>query len=121
MRKPVNGAQPFDDAMFQRLVLMRVEGSLFVRDGPGDPRPNIVDRLIETILVERERVAAKIPLLSLDAHERPCLLAALEATGWSVYAAARLLKIGKTTMYRKMEKHCLIRPPGVKRARGNPR
>ena len=47
--------------------------------------------------------------LSLDAYERAALLRALEESGGDVAAAARLLGIGRSTLYRKLTKHELRR------------
>ena len=43
--------------------------------------------------------------ISLDAYERLCLLRALEETGGDRLAAARLLEVGKSTLYRKLKRH----------------
>ena len=43
--------------------------------------------------------------ISLDAYERLCLLRALEETGGDRLAAAKLLGVGKSTLYRKLKRH----------------
>ena len=43
--------------------------------------------------------------ISLEAFERKALLRALEETGGDKLAAARLLKIGKSTLYRKLKRY----------------
>ncbi len=43
--------------------------------------------------------------LSLEAYERQCLLDTLQVTGWDKLKAAKLLKIGKSTLYRKLKKY----------------
>jgi len=48
------------------------------------------------------REAAPAPEeLSFEAYQRACLVRALEQTGGDKLAAARLLKVGKSTLYRK--------------------
>ncbi len=54
------------------------------------------------------REVSNLPL-SLDAYERAALLRALEEAGGDVAAAARLLGIGRSTLYRKLTKHDLRR------------
>lgn len=48
--------------------------------------------------------------MSLEAYEKACVVRALRETDGDKMAAARLLKIGKSTLYRKIDKHGL-RPP----------
>jgi two-component system response regulator HydG len=43
--------------------------------------------------------------LNLKSYERQCLLAALSETGGDKLAAARLLQVGKSTLYRKLKLH----------------
>ena len=43
--------------------------------------------------------------VSLDLYERKVLLRALHVCGGDKLAAARLLKVGKSTLYRKLSKH----------------
>jgi two-component system response regulator HydG len=43
--------------------------------------------------------------ISLDHYERKCLERALEATGGDKIQAARLLKVGKSTLYRKLKRY----------------
>lgn len=42
--------------------------------------------------------------LSLTAYEKACVERALFETGWYVLEAARVLGVGKSTLYRKIEK-----------------
>jgi transcriptional regulator of acetoin/glycerol metabolism len=48
---------------------------------------------------------------SLDAYERCVLERALEESGGDASAAARLLGIGRSTLYRKLAKHNLLTGP----------
>ncbi len=57
---------------------------------------------------DRGRVAegpGEISELSLDAYEKQCLLDTLQRTGWDKLKAAKVLKIGKSTLYRKLKKY----------------
>jgi sigma-54 dependent transcriptional regulator, acetoin dehydrogenase operon transcriptional activator AcoR len=47
-----------------------------------------------------------------EAVERQRIAAALNRTAWNVTAAARLLDISRSTLYRKMEEYALSRDPG---------
>ena len=51
-------------------------------------------------------------LPSLAAVERATLQAALDRAGGNVCEAARIAGIGRTTMYRKLSEHGLVRPKG---------
>jgi DNA-binding NtrC family response regulator len=53
---------------------------------------------------------------SLDAYERCVLQRALEESGGDASATARLLGIGRSTLYRKLVKHGLL--PGNRSAPG---
>ncbi|NUP97610.1 MAG: hypothetical protein HUU28_15735 [Planctomycetaceae bacterium] len=43
--------------------------------------------------------------ISLDHYERKCLERALAATGNDKLKAAKLLKVGKSTLYRKLKRY----------------
>jgi transcriptional regulator of acetoin/glycerol metabolism len=43
--------------------------------------------------------------VSLDLYEKKALLRALKETGGDRLAAARLLKVGKSTLYRKLKRY----------------
>ena len=43
--------------------------------------------------------------VSLQNYERMCLLAALDETGGDKIKAAKLLGVGKSTLYRKLKTH----------------
>lgn len=51
-------------------------------------------------------------LVTVEAAEREALQAALNAADGSVRRAAKLAGIGRTTMYRKLSEHGLVRPRG---------
>jgi transcriptional regulator of acetoin/glycerol metabolism len=61
------------------------------------------------------RPASAVPPASMRAAvgsaERNLLLAALQRSHWNVSQAARALRIGRKTLYRKMHKHQLLRTP----------
>lgn len=57
-----------------------------------------------------ERLPDKDELLPLDELERRAILRTLRETGGDKLAAARLLGIGKTTLYRKLKQYNLDRP-----------
>ena len=52
----------------------------------------------------REEPEEDVPV-SLENYERMCLLAALDRTGGDKLAAAKLLNVGKSTLYRKLKAH----------------
>jgi DNA-binding NtrC family response regulator len=52
-----------------------------------------------------ERVAEKEELLPLEELERRAILRTLRETGGDKLAAARILGIGKTTLYRKLKQY----------------
>jgi two-component system, NtrC family, response regulator len=49
--------------------------------------------------------------LSIESYERACLENALKRSNWNVIEAAKLLKLGKSTMYRKMKDLDIDRHP----------
>ena len=51
-------------------------------------------------------------------EERRIVLRALELTGWNVQEAARRLRVGRATLYRRIQAYGLTRPPGSARTRG---
>lgn len=57
-----------------------------------------------------ERLPDKDELLPLEELERRAILRTLRETGGDKLAAARLLGIGKTTLYRKLKQYSLDRP-----------
>lgn len=56
----------------------------------------------EIAALEKERAA---PIKSGEGDERQEIIEALEKSGWNKAKAARMLGIGRATMYRKMERH----------------
>lgn len=56
----------------------------------------------EIAALEKERAA---PIKSGEGDERQEIIEALEKSGWNKAKAARILGIGRATMYRKMERH----------------
>ena len=77
-----------------------------VREG-ADPgvRVGFNGRLLPGPVPQSE---ADIPL-DTSAYERICLLRALRETGWDKRKAARLLRMGKSTFYRKIARHGIAR------------
>jgi DNA-binding NtrC family response regulator len=60
--------------------------------------------------------APEVPI-DLDAYEKVALERALAASGQDVDEAARMLKIGLSTLYRKMKRHGIPHPRATRRNR----
>jgi two-component system response regulator HydG len=65
-----------------------------------------------------ERVPEKDELLPLDELERRAILRMLRETSGDKLAAARLLGIGKTTLYRKLKQYHMEHPSPEEREAG---
>jgi transcriptional regulator with PAS, ATPase and Fis domain len=65
---------------------------------------------------ESAPLAADVPL-SLEAYERCALERALREAGGDAHRAARLLGVGRSTLYRKLSKHALSPGRGIARPR----
>jgi len=53
--------------------------------------------------------------LTLEAAEREAVLRALRLTGWNKQAAAQVLGVAKSTLYRKIRRHQLEEPEPTQR------
>ena len=71
---------------------------------------------LESVVAWAEARGASRPsvpaLVTVEEAERQALQAALNAADGSVLRAAKLAGIGRTTMYRKLSEHGLVRPKG---------
>ncbi|HME12056.1 MAG TPA: sigma-54 dependent transcriptional regulator [Candidatus Acidoferrum sp.] len=65
-----------------------------------------------------ERIPERDELLPLEELERRAILRMLRETGGDKLAAARLLGIGKTTLYRKLKQYHMDQPPSPGREAG---
>jgi two-component system response regulator HydG len=81
-----------------------VEAALALAPGP---RLRASDLEVEHARTSRRAPTPDSLELSLDAYERACLEEALRQSGQDVRRAARLLGIGRSTLYRKLTRHGL--------------
>ena len=97
----------------RRMTLMRTEGAYeaalpsAVRDRLAAPS---LFRLSDSVadngaVLPKARLAPISPVISLPESERQAIRAALESTSGDRSRAARILKIGRTTLYRKMKQY----------------
>lgn len=97
----------------ERLAALRSEGALRMGDLPSALQYHHAAGLTALSQVVRERVqdlpdafvAPKSPVISIPESERQTISAALVAAGGARTAAARMLGIGRTTLYRKMKEY----------------
>jgi DNA-binding NtrC family response regulator len=71
------------------------------------PRWNRLSKAVESTPAESFTLPPKSPVISLPQSEALAIRNALEATAGERAKAARLLKIGRTTLYRKMKEYNL--------------
>ncbi|MCP3920496.1 MAG: response regulator [bacterium] len=91
------------------LGLRRAYAELSARGVAPEPRTDVVSSAGETWYPEATRSSHEWDVtdddpISFDAYERKVILRALDACGGDKLAVARMLKIGKSTLYRKLHK-----------------
>ncbi len=85
-----------------------LEGKQVVPSGPGHLVPGTHNATSDSLRGKREPRQFDITdddPPNFDVYERKLLLRALDQTGGDKLAAARLLGVGKSTLYRKLKKH----------------
>jgi DNA-binding NtrC family response regulator len=89
-----------------------VQHALAMGAGPqievGDLPANLIN-----VVVSSPTAGSETPVPSLEALERRAILRALEETGGDRLRAAKLLGIGKTTIYRKLKEYGLENSPDI--------
>jgi len=97
-----------------RLIALHSEGVLAMADLPSaliNYRLQTLETLSSAVApysggpLPEFSMAAKSPVISLPDNERQAIVRALEATNGERGKTARLLKIGRTTLYRKMKQY----------------
>jgi two-component system response regulator HydG len=66
------------------------------------------------------QTVARESIVPLDEEERRIIRRALELTNWNIQEASRRLRIGRATIYRKIERYGLMRPDGEDTDRADP-
>ncbi|MGO9258673.1 MAG: sigma-54 interaction domain-containing protein [Bryobacteraceae bacterium] len=98
----------------ERLAALRSEGALRLSDLPSalqqHQAANDLQQLSDVVREGAEdfpyvNVSPKSPVVSLPESERQTIAAALAASGGGRALAARMLGIGRTTLYRKMKEY----------------
>jgi DNA-binding NtrC family response regulator len=97
-----------------RMAALHSEGALQVCDMPSALQnhlaasaPQCLSTAVESTPAESFYILPKSPVISLPQSEAQAIRNALEATGGERGKAAYLLKIGRTTLYRKMKEYKL--------------
>ncbi len=72
-------------------------------------RQQLLDALVSCDLRAKELLSPET-IAPFDAEEKKIILHALEATNWKVNEAARRLRLGRATIYRKIDRYGLKRP-----------
>ena len=98
----------------RRARLPRALSSSFVL--PTTAAAALVVTATGATVAESAPLAADVPL-SLEAYERCALERALREAGGDAHRAARLLGVGRSTLYRKLSKHALAPGRGIARPR----
>ena len=95
-----------------RMAALHSEGALQVSDLPSALRNHLassaLDRLsaaVDSKPAEEFYLAPQSPVISIPQSEKQTIARALAATGGARAEAARLLGIGRTTLYRKMREY----------------
>jgi DNA-binding NtrC family response regulator len=95
-----------------RMAALHSEGALQVSDLPSALRNHLassaLDRLssaVDATPSEEFHLAPQSPVISIPRSEKLTIARALAATGGARAEAARLLGIGRTTLYRKMREY----------------
>jgi len=97
----------------ERLAALRSDGALRMSDLPTALQQDSCSSLpaLPQLTVEREEdlpyahVSPRSPVISIPESERNTITAALAAAGGERTRAARMLGIGRTTLYRKMKEY----------------
>jgi len=97
----------------ERLSALHSEGALQMADLPSALQyhlasgglPALSDSASGDMLIPDARLAPVSPVISIPESERQAILRALAATGGERGAAAKMLGIGRTTLYRKMKEY----------------
>ncbi len=76
------------------------------------PKAATLESAVAWVDAHASKAATPPALVTVEAAEREALQAALNAADGSVLRAAKLAGIGRTTMYRKLSEHGLVRPKG---------
>ena len=103
-----------------RLIAMRSEGALAMADLPSallNHRALVALENLSSAVAPDESLelpefplAPKSPVISLPDSERQAIVRALKETSGERGKAARLLSIGRTTLYRKMKQYGIEHP-----------
>jgi DNA-binding NtrC family response regulator len=98
-----------------RMAALHSEGALQVCDMPSALQNHLAASALQCLSTAVENAPAesfyirpKSPVISLPQSEAQAIRNALEATGGERGKAAQLLKIGRTTLYRKMKEYNLV-------------
>jgi DNA-binding NtrC family response regulator len=101
----------------ERMIVLRSEGALRAADMPTDLRCFVREHDIQPLPVVEEDRAAELPVysrspsphpvISIPDSERQAISAALAATNGERGRTAKLLKISRTTLYRRMKEYKL--------------
>ena len=98
----------------ERMEAMRSEGAQFAglpsalqyhRDGGSLHRLSEAVEYEQSCDLPRESLAPRSPVISIPDSTRDAIVKALAATGGNRGAASRILRIGRTTLYRKMKEY----------------
>ena len=97
----------------ERMAALNSEGALEWRDLPSallnQQAANGLRQLSESVegipAAEFDLALGPPPVISIPESEKQAIRNALEATGWDRSRAAAILKIGRTTLYRKMKQY----------------
>ena len=98
----------------ERMLALHSEGALDMADLPSallnHVRTNGLERLAGAVagpaqILPQFRAAPELPVISIPECERKAIQRALVSTGGERQEAARLLGIGRTTLYRKMKQY----------------
>jgi DNA-binding NtrC family response regulator len=96
-----------------RMAAMQSEGALQMQDLPsalqyhhaGKGLDNLSDAIDWGSDLQEESLSPRSPVISLPASEKQTITKALAATHGERAKAARLLGIGRTTLYRKLKEY----------------
>jgi DNA-binding NtrC family response regulator len=100
----------------ERMAALHSEGALQIGDMPTALQNHMASASIANLSeavcaapMEEFRLPPRTPVISVPQSERMAISSALAATGGEKAKAAKLLKIGRTTLYRKLKQYDLDR------------
>lgn len=90
-----------------------IQHALAMGAGPEIEVGDLPANLVSVVVSNSQPAGSEAPVPSLEALERRAILRALEETGGDRLRAAKLLGIGKTTIYRKLKEYGLENGPDI--------